>query len=53
MSIQKLFVTLALFLAASAIHLNQNHDGPVDLPAGNVQLVSDLGTYLKVCHNCG
>jgi hypothetical protein len=36
-------VILALALTASALHLQQSHEAAVDLPAGSVYLVSDIG----------
>lgn len=49
----KLVLLLATIFLAQAIHLHNNHDAAVDLPAGTVRLAADNGQYLKVCRNCG
>jgi hypothetical protein len=52
LSIKLAFLLATIFLA-HAIHLQNNHDAAVDLPAGSVRLVADNGQFLKICHGCG
>lgn len=49
----KLVLLLATVLLTQSMHLHNNHEASVDLPAGTVRLMADNGQYLKKCTNCG
>ena len=53
MTKQGLLIVLALFCAAKALHLQLSHADVAGLSAGSVNLIADVGGYLRVCQGCG